>query len=79
MAVAKVVRIAMLRKNKRAKDLAQLQGCTEANISQKLRKDNFSENDMYDMADTLGYDVEIAFVDRETNERIAAETPKGKK
>lgn len=43
---------------------------TRQNLHNKLTRGNFTESQLRQLADVLGYDVEIIFVNREDGERI---------
>lgn len=49
-----------------ASRLAEILGCSQANISQKLKRDDFRESELEQIAAALGCDLKIEFVDRET-------------
>ena len=51
-------------------DLSKLLGKTVATISGKMKRDNFSEKDLRQIADVLNFDVDIVFTDRETGKII---------
>ena len=70
MSVSKAIKIAMIKKNIGLKELASQMGTTSQNLNNKFRRDNLNENDIFQMADTLGYDVKIILVDKETGEEI---------
>ena len=61
---AKIVKIKMLEKDLKAKDLAATLGCSVSNFNQYLRVDNFREKSMKEFADLLGCDLEIRLTDR---------------
>lgn len=50
--------------------LAEKLGCTRQNISLKLRRGNWKEEELKQYADALGCDVEIVFTDRATGEKL---------
>ena len=51
-------------------DLAERDGTTRHKLNKKFGRNNFSENEIRKLADVIGYDVEITFINRETGERI---------
>lgn len=53
-------------KNVTAAELAKKLGSTQANISQKFKRDNFRESELQEIANILNCDLEIKFIDRET-------------
>lgn len=60
----------LLERDKNATDLANLLGCSKSNISRKFKRDNFDEKDLAEIANVLGCDLKIVFVDRETGREI---------
>lgn len=51
-------------------DLAQKTGQQQPNLSNKLRRGDLRESDMRAIAEALGYDLSIDFIDRETGQPI---------
>jgi len=45
---------------------AEMLNVTQPNLSQQLKRDNFRENDIKNMADLLDCEVDIVFRDRKT-------------
>ena len=70
MALVQKIRIAMIKKN--IKSLSELAGrmenCSPQNLHNKMKRDNFSESEMHKIAEALGADLRIEFVDKETGE-----------
>ena len=59
---ANVVKHALVDKDLKVSDLARLLNTSYANIAQKMKRDNFSEKEMQEIAAALGYGgVEISF------------------
>ena len=59
---ANVVKHALVDKDLKVSDLARLLNTSYANIAQKMKRDNFSEKEMTEIAAALGYGgVEISF------------------
>lgn len=59
---ANVVKHALVDKDLKVSDLARLLNTSYANIAQKMKRDNFSEKEMLEIAVALGYGgVEISF------------------
>lgn len=68
---AEKLRIAMVKQNDmRLSELAKKINCSAPNITNKFKRNNFSESDLRVIADVLGYDVEITLISRENGERI---------
>ena len=49
------IRIALIKQNKSVKDLAAAIGCTSQNLSGKFKRDNFSEKELVEIAEAIGY------------------------
>lgn len=52
------------------KELASRLGVSGSNISNKLRRDNFSEKELHQIAEALGCDYDGVFTMRDTGEQI---------
>ncbi len=72
--VAKQLKALLAYKETNAARLAELLNCSQANISQKLKRDNFSEKEMQQIADILNCNLKITFIDRESGKEF--QTPK---
>jgi transcriptional regulator len=69
MGMAKQIRLLLVKQNNITEaELARMLGNTPANLYQKMKRDNFSEQDLRDIGNVLGCDVKIRFVDRQTGE-----------
>ena len=64
------IRIALIKHNMSVKDLAASIGCTSQNLSGNFKRDNFSEKELAEIADAMGYRFEGKFIDKETGEEI---------
>lgn len=51
-------------------ELAKLLGCGTANIYNKYGRNNFSLNELEEIANALDYDLQISFIDRKTGEKL---------
>lgn len=60
----------MLQKNSKQYEVAEKIGYTKHGFNNLLNRDNYKLNDIIKIADALGYDVNIQFVDRATNRVI---------
>lgn len=49
---------------------AALLGTSRQNFSNKCERNNFTVNDLADIADALGFDMEITFTDRESGKKF---------
>ena len=64
------IRVLMKRRNITLQALADLTGQSRQNLSNKLRKDNFSDNDLKKIAEVLDCSYEIQFKMNDTGETI---------
>ena len=71
MSMVEKIRVACVKRgNISEAELARRVGVTPQNFNNKMKRDNFSERDLQEMADALGLRLEIAFVDPETGEKV---------
>jgi len=71
MSMVQSIRIAMVKKgNLSEAELARRVGVTPQNFNHKMKRDNFTEKDLQEIADALGLKLEISFIDPETGEKI---------
>ena len=49
-------------------ELARRLGMPRSNLYTKMKRDNFTENDLLEIADVLGCNLKILFVDKATGE-----------
>ena len=59
MMFTKLLRLTLVEKEMTAKELSTKIGTTQQNLSAKMKRDNFSEKEMRQIADALGLDLEI--------------------
>ena len=71
MAMTENIRIALVKRgNLSESELARRMGISPQNLHNKMKRDNFTETDLREIADALGLRLDIAFINPETNERI---------
>ena len=71
MGMVQSIRIAMVKRgNISEAELARRIGISPQNLHNKMKRDNFTETDLREIADALGLRLEISFVDPETGEKI---------
>lgn len=58
---AEKIRIAMLKKKITIKELSAALGCSSSNVSNKLKRDNFSEKELSEICAVLGCDLQAVF------------------
>ncbi len=56
---AKMIKHQLVDKDLKVSDLARLLNTSDQNISQKLKRDNFSEKEMFDIARALNLTLKI--------------------
>lgn len=64
------IRLLYKKKGFTLEDLAQKTGQQQPNLSNKLRRGDLRESDMRAIAEALGYDLSIDFIDRETGQPV---------
>lgn len=71
MNMTEKIRILLIKKgNKSITDLAKLLNTTPQNISGKMKRDNFSVNELEEIAQALGCEYKSSFIIKETGEEI---------
>ena len=64
------IKIALLKKHMSITELAENIGTSQSNLSNKLKRDNFSNNELQSIADALGCDLKILLIDKDTGEEL---------
>ena len=64
------IRTVLLERKMTIKELAEKIGTNGNNLSNKLSRDNFSENELRDIAEALDCDYEATFVMKDTGKRV---------
>lgn len=62
--MTKQIKILLLENDMTITELANKLGCTPQNLSGKFKRDNFTENELRQIADILGYELKIDFIKR---------------
>lgn len=70
MGMASKIRILLIERNMKIKDLASQLGYSGNNLSNKLRNDNFSEKELKAIAEILDCDYNATFTMRDTGKII---------
>lgn len=70
MGMAQVIRVALIKRGTSITELAEKLGCTSQNISAKLRRDNFSEKELQEIATAIGCHFEGKFIVDESGETL---------
>ena len=61
---SKLLKIKLVEMDMTAKELASKLGTTQQNISAKMKRDNFSEKEMLQIAEVLDLDLEIVLKEK---------------
>ena len=70
MSMSEKIRIALVKRKISITELAANLNTSQSNLSNKLKRDNFSEKELNQIADILNCDFRGIFVMRDTNEEI---------
>lgn len=70
MAMAEKIRITLVKRKISITELATALGTSQSNLSNKLKRDNFSEKELIQIADILNCDFKGTLVMRDTGEEI---------
>lgn len=70
MAMAEKIRIVLLKRKMTVSQLADKLGISQSNMSNKLKRDNFSEKELREIATILQCDFNISFKLSDTGEEI---------
>lgn len=66
----KIIKVLLAKRGVNALELSKKLDCSSANIYNKFKRNNFSLNELEEIASALGCNVIIDFQDKETNEKI---------
>ena len=70
LTTAEKIKVIMKRNNFTMTELANQLNCSRQNLSNKMSRNNFDERELTAIANALGYELEINFINRETGEKI---------
>ena len=70
MTISEKIRVLARRKGLPLQDLARLTNQSHQNLNNKLRRNNWTEEQTRAAADVLGCTVETVFIDKETGETL---------
>lgn len=70
MAMSEKIRIALLKRKMSITELATNLGTSQSNLSNKLKRDNFSEKELIEIANILNCDFRGTLVMRDTGEEL---------
>lgn len=70
MSMSEKIRIVLLKRKMSITELAGFIGSSQSNLSNKLKRDNFSEKELIQIADILNCDFKGTLIMRDTGEEI---------
>lgn len=70
MAMSEKIKIVLLKRKMSITKLAEILGTTQSNVSGKLKRDNFSEKELTEIAEALNCDLDVSFTLRDTGEKV---------
>lgn len=70
MGMSEKIKIVLVKRKKSVTDLAKTLNTSSQNLSNKLRNDNFREEELREIADILNCDLDINFTLRDTGEQV---------
>lgn len=70
MSTSEKIRIALIKKNMTLSALAEALNSSSQNLSAKLKRDNFSERDLEEIAKALNCTLDINFIDNDTGKSL---------
>lgn len=65
---SRIIKILLIDKQLKQKELAEKLNTSRTNLTDKIRRDNFSEKDMQSIADALNCELVIKLIDKETGQ-----------
>ena len=66
----KMIKKLLIEKNINTVELSKRLGCVTANIYNKYKRNNFSLNEIEEIANACGCFVEVSFYDKQSGEKI---------
>lgn len=70
MSVAKKIKLLLVERDMTMTDLAEKLNTGKSNLSGKMKRDNFSENELKKIAEILNCDYDIVFTMKDTGKQI---------
>ena len=61
---AEIIKLMMAKKNVTISELARSLNESRQNLHKKFKNSSFSEQDIYDISNALGYEVMISFIEK---------------
>lgn len=69
--MSKVIKLVLVKRDMTPKDLAKILGCSAQNVYALMKKDNWSEEQLRKIGDSLNCDLEIGYHLRDTDEHFS--------
>lgn len=66
MGISKDIKKILIDEELTQAELAERIGTSQQNMNAKLKRDNFSNKEMQDIAEALGYELKIEFIKKES-------------
>ena len=70
MSMTEKIKIMLVKRKMSVVDLSKILGCSSTNVYNKLKRDNFSEKELIQIAEVLNCDFKGSFIMRDTGEEI---------
>lgn len=70
MGMSEKIKIVLVKRKRSVTDLAKALNTSSQNLSNKLRNDNFREEELREIADILNCDLDMNFTLRDTGEQV---------
>ena len=70
MYMAEKIKIALIKRDMTLKELAERIGSSPANLSHKIKRNNFPENELHEIAKALNCTFNVSFTMNDTGEQI---------
>ena len=70
MSAAKKIKMLLVERDMTLTELSKQLDRSLSTMSDKMKRDNFSEKDLKKIADVLNFDYDVIFTDRETGKKI---------
>lgn len=70
LSAAKKIKILLIEREMTLTDLSKKLNKSLSTMSDKMKRDNFSEKDLKKIAEVLNYDYDVIFTDRETGKQV---------
>lgn len=69
---AKIIKMILAYKDMKLSDLADKLNTSRPNLTQKMKRDNFSENELNEIASALECNLKITFTDKKSGKEFSS-------